>query len=146
MLRGNYPAKVDEKGRLKIPVVFLKAMKEGYSGQFYVTSLNGDYVRIYPYEVWSRIEAKVAQLGSFNKTKRKFLNRANYFGQLVAMDNQGRILIPAVLRESAQMKGDVDVLGCLTYLEVWNHQRFMEEIKKSPITPDDEKTLDELGL
>jgi MraZ protein len=146
MLRGNYPAKVDEKGRLKIPALFLKAMKGEYSGQFYVTSLNGDFVRIYPYEVWSRVEAKVAQLGSFNKTKRKFLNRANYFGQLVTMDKQGRVLIPAVLREAAQMRGEVDVLGGLTYLEVWNHQRFVEEIKKNPITPEDEKTLDELGL
>jgi DNA-binding transcriptional regulator/RsmH inhibitor MraZ len=62
------------------------------------------------------------------------------------MDKQGRVLIPAVLREAAQMRGEVDVLGGLTYLEVWNHQRFVEEIKKNPITPEDEKTLDELGL
>ena len=47
MLRGNYPAKVDEKGRLKIPLAFLESLKE-LGQQFYLTSENGDYVRIYP--------------------------------------------------------------------------------------------------
>jgi MraZ protein len=54
MLRGNYPAKVDEKGRLKIPVAFLETLKE-FGERFYITSENGDYVRIYPMKVWSEI-------------------------------------------------------------------------------------------
>ena len=145
MLRGNYPAKVDSKGRLKIPVAFLQALKE-VGNEFYVTSENGDYVRIYPMKFWNEIEERLARLSSHNKTKQKFLTRANYFGQAVTMDRQGRVLIPPILRESAQMKGEVDVLGYLNYLEVWNHARFLENLKNSPITPDDEKTLDELGI
>ena len=62
------------------------------------------------------------------------------------LDGQGRLLIQPVLREAAQMKGDVDVLGNLTYLDVWNHARFLENMSKSPITEEDEKTLDELGI
>ena len=62
------------------------------------------------------------------------------------MDGQGRILIPPVLRESAQMKGDVDVQGNLTYLEVWNHARFLEQLNQNPITAEDMKALDELGI
>ena len=145
MLRGNYPAKMDEKGRLKIPAAFLEALKE-YGLQFYVTSENGDYVRIYPMKVWSEIEERLARLSSHNRTKQKFLTRTNYFGQAVEMDRQGRVLIPPVLREAAQMKGEVDVLGNLNYLEVWNHARFLENLNKNPITPEDEKTLDELGI
>ncbi len=145
MLRGNYPAKVDEKGRLKIPVAFLETLKE-LGERFYVTSENGDYVRIYPMKVWNEIEERLARLSSHNRTKQKFLTRANYFGQVVEMDGQGRVLIPLVLREAAQMKGEVDVLGNLTYLQVWNHARFLENLNKSPITPEDEKTLDELGI
>ena len=145
MLRGNYPAKVDEKGRLKIPAAFLEALKE-YGLQFYVTSENGDYVRIYPMKVWSEIEERLARLSSHNRTKQKFLTRTNYFGQVVEMDRQGRVLIPPVLREAAQMKGEVDVLGNLNYLEVWNHARFLENLNKNPITLEDEKTLDELGI
>ncbi len=145
MLRGNYPAKVDEKGRLKIPAAFLEDLKE-YGRKFYITSENGDYVRVYPMKVWNEIEEKLARLSSHNRTKQKFLTRANYFGQVVEMDAQGRVLVPPILREAAQMKGDVDVLGSLNYLEVWNHARFLENLNKSPITPEDEKTLDDLGV
>jgi MraZ protein len=145
MLRGNYPAKVDGKGRLKIPAAFLETLRE-YGSQFYVTSENGNYVRIYPMKIWSEIEERMARLSSHNRTKQKFLTRANYFGQVVEIDRQGRVLIPPILREAALMKGDVDVLGNLNYLEVWNHSRFLENLDKNPITAEDEKTLDDLGI
>ncbi len=145
MLRGNYPAKVDEKGRLKIPAAYMETLKE-FGERFYVTSENGDYVRIYPMKVWNEIEERLAKLSSHNRTKQKFLTRANYFGQVVEMDRQGRVLIPPVLREAAQMKGEVDVLGNLNYLEVWNHARFLENLNKNQITPEDEKILDDLGI
>ncbi len=145
MLRGNYPAKVDVKGRLKIPAAFLETLRE-YGSQFYVTSENGNYVRIYPMKIWSEIEERMARLSSHNRTKQKFLTRANYFGQVVEIDRQGRVLIPPILREAALMKGDVDVLGNLNYLEVWNHSRFLENLDKNPITAEDEKTLDDLGI
>ena len=145
MLRGNYPATVDSKGRLKIPSTFLGTLRD-YGDEFFVTSENGDRVRVYPMKVWKQIEEKLAQLSSHNATKQKFLNRTNYFGQVVKMDRQGRVLIPPVLREAAEMKGEVDVLGNLNYLEVWNHGRFMDSLKSSPITADDWKTLDDLGI
>ncbi len=124
MLRGNIPAKVDEKGRLKIPAAFLEKLKE-HGDRFYVTSEEGDHARIYPMKVWGEIEQKLANISSYNRAKQKFLTRTNYYGQVVEIDGQGRVLIPAVLREAAQMKGDVEVMGQLTYLEVWNHARFM---------------------
>lgn len=145
MLRGNSLATVDEKGRLKIPAAFLESLRE-YGAQFYVTSENGDYVRIYPMKIWNEIEERLARLSSHNRTKQKFLARANYFGQVVEVDRQGRVLIPPILREAAQMKGEVDVLGNLNYLEVWNHARFLENLGKNPITPEDEKILDDLGI
>jgi MraZ protein len=145
VLRGNYPARVDEKGRVKIPAAFLEALRE-YGNKFYVTSENGDYVRVYPMKIWNEIEEKLACLSSHNRTKQKFLTRTNYYGQLVELDGQGRILVPPILRESAQMRGDVDVLGNLNYLQIWNHTRFLDNLKASPITDDDEKTLDELGI
>ena len=97
MLRGNNPAKVDEKGRLKIPAAFLEELK-GYGDQFYVTSETGEYARIFPMRVWEEIESKLARLSSHNKTKQKFLTWTNYYGQAVEIDGQGRILIPPVLR------------------------------------------------
>jgi len=145
MLRGNYPAKVDEKGRLKIPAAFLQSLRE-YGVDFYVTSENGDHARIYPMKVWQEVEEKLARLSSHHQTKQRFLARANYFGQAVELDGQGRVLIPPVLREAAQTKGDVDVLGNLNFLEVWNHARFLEKMEKSPITDDDWNILNDLGI
>jgi MraZ protein len=145
MLRGNSPAKVDEKGRVKIPAVYLDTLKE-WGDKFYVTSENGDRAYIYPMKVWNGIEEKLSKLSGHNRTKQKFLNRTNYFGQVVELDGQGRLLIPGVLREAAQMKGEVDVLGHLNHLEVWNHARFIEQLNNSPITEDDEKILDGLDI
>jgi MraZ protein len=144
-LRGNCPAKVDEKGRLKIPAVFLDELKE-YGNQFYITSTTGETARIYPMKVWSEIEDKLAQMPSTNRAKRKFLMRTSYYGQTVELDGLGRLLLPTVLREAAQTKGDVDVLGNLDYLEVMNHTRVLDQLKNEPYTDEDDKALEDLGI
>src|SRR6266700_4101769 len=131
-LRGNCPAKVDEKGRLKIPAVFLEELKE-YGNQFYITSTTGETARIYPMKVWSEIEDKLAQMPSTNRAKRKFLMRTSYYG-------------PTVVRETAQTKGDVDVLGNLDYLEVLNHTRVLDQLKNEPYSDEDDKALEDLGI
>ncbi|MGD0920273.1 MAG: division/cell wall cluster transcriptional repressor MraZ [Terriglobia bacterium] len=99
MLRGNYPATVDGKGRLKIPTAFKIHIEETYGPDFYITSLDGQSVRVYPFSVWRGIEEKLAALPSLNKAKKKFLDRTNYWGQTAKMDAQGRVLIPSMLRE-----------------------------------------------
>ena len=145
MLRGNYLATVDEKGRLKIPADFLAELRKSGT-KFYVTSTKGDRAAIYPLKAWEEIEKKLAKLSSHNAAKQKFLSRTNYYGQVVEVDGSGRILIPPVLRESAEMKGEVDVQGQLTYLEVWNHSRFLDQMNRNPMTAEDEKALDDLGI
>ncbi len=146
MFRGNHPTRVDEKGRLKVPAEFKRVIDEKYGTQFYITSLDGKSAQVYPFEEWERIEQKLAGLSTFNPTKKKFLDRANYYGQVVEIDNQGRLLIPSVVRESAQIKGEVAVLGHLSYLDVRNNEAFVKAMKEDPFTPEDEKTLDELGI
>ncbi|MGH9730378.1 MAG: division/cell wall cluster transcriptional repressor MraZ [Candidatus Acidiferrales bacterium] len=145
MLRGSHLATVDEKGRVKIPADFLAELRK-QGKRFYVTSENGDCAKIYPMKVWDEIERKLAKLSSHNQAKQKFLTRTNYFGQVVELDGQGRILIPPVLRDTAQMKGEVSVNGQLMHLEVWNHARFLEQMKNNPITTEDAKALDDLGI
>ncbi len=146
MFRGNHPTRVDEKGRLKVPAEFKRVIDEKYGQQFYITSLDGKVAQVYPFEEWERIEQKLAALSSFNPTKKKFLDRTNYYGQQVEMDGQGRLLLPQLLRESGQIKGEVAVLGNLTYLVVRNLELFKREIEEEKFTPEDEKTLDELGI
>lgn len=146
MLRGNYPATVDGKGRLKIPTAFKAYLDENYGADFYVTSLDGQFVRVYPFPVWRDIEEKLAALPSMNKAKKKFLDRTNYWGQLVRMDGQGRVLIPSMLRESAAMRGEVAVMGYLVHLDVWNVERFREHLDRQPLSEEDEQTLSNLGI
>jgi len=145
MFRGNHPTRVDEKGRLKVPAEFKRVIDEKYAQKFYITSTDGISGLIYPFEEWERIEQRLASLSTFNPTKKKFLTRTNYYGQVVEMDGQGRLLIPQILRESAQLRGEVAVLGNLTYLEVRNLEALDKEIKE-PFTDDDTKTLDDLGI
>ena len=146
MLRGNAPATIDDKGRLKIPTVFRAEIEVTWGSDFYVTSVTGDSVLVYPLPVWHEIEQKLANLPSLNPTKKKFLDRTNYYGQLASMDKSGRILIPTLLREKAQMTGEVAVLGNLSNLEIWNHERFMGSIKEDGFNESDMEALGLLGI
>jgi MraZ protein len=135
--------KVDQKGRLKIPMTLLTTLK-GPGTEFYATSENGNSVRIYPMRVWNEVEERLERLCLHDMNNQKLLARVKYFGRAVTMDKQGRLLIPIVLRNSAQMKGAVDVLDYVNYLEVWNHARLMNNLKSNPMTARDEKTLNVL--
>ncbi len=130
---------------MKIPAAYLGELRE-LGDDFYVTSEDGNSARVYPMKVWMEIEAKLAKISPHNQSKRKFLTRTNYYGAVVKMDKQGRLLIPPVLREAAQMAGEVDVLGYQNYLEVWNHMRFQDHLRKSEITEEDSKTLADLDI
>ena len=146
MLRGNAPATVDEKGRLKIPSTFRAHIEESWGSDFYVTSLSGESVLIYPLPIWQEIEERLAKLPSLNPTKKKFLDRTNFYGQVTTADKSGRILIPTLLRESADMSGEVAVLGNLDHLDVWNQKRFLARIKDHEFTDEDQETLSKLGV
>jgi MraZ protein len=146
MFRGNHPTRVDEKGRLKVPAEFKRVIDEKYNAQFYITSVDGKIGEIYPFEEWERIEQKLAGVSNYNPTKKKFLDRVNYWGQQVEMDGQGRLLIPQLLRDAAGIKGEVAVTGNLNRLLIRNLEAYRKEIAEQPFTSDDEKTLDELGI
>src|ERR1700737_1788872 len=144
MFRGNHPARVDEKGRLKVPAEFKRQIDEGYSTKFYITSKDGEGAEVYPFEEWQRIEEKISRPSNLNPAKRKFLNKVNYYGQMAELDAQGRLLLPQIRRESAGLMGDVTVFGNLTYLEVRNRAA-SEKAAKEEFTAEDAKTLEELG-
>jgi len=78
--------------------------------------------------------------------RRKFLDRTNYYGQQSTMDAQGRVLIHPLLRKSAQVVGDVAVLGYLSYLEVWELDRFQQRLLSDAYTEEDEAAIARLGI
>ena len=154
MFRGNNPARVDEKGRLKLPADFKHLIERKYSTpdglkeglQFYITSKDGDVAEIYPLPEWEKFEEKLAVIPNMNPAKRKLLDRLNYFGQMSRMDDQGRVLLPQILRERARLAGDVVVFGMQTYLEVANHESFRQNMEANPLTDSDQEVLAGFGL
>ena len=146
MFRGNAPARIDDKGRLKVPNAFRFLLETKYGRELFLTSVSGEYVRIYPMPVWLELEQKLGDMPSTHPAKLRFLDRVNYFGQVAELDTQGRVLIPLRLRDAATMAGDVDVLGQVRYLDVWNHDRFLTKLQREPYTDDDARALSEFGI
>src|SRR5579863_8955401 len=124
MFRGSAPAKIDDKGRLKVPTDFRRVLEERYGPELFVTSIEGDSAALYPLPVWEEIEARLAGMPATDRVRSRFLERVNHFGQQSRLDTQGRLLIPQILRESAGMTGEVVVSGHLDHLVVWNRERF----------------------
>jgi MraZ protein len=146
VLRGNAPAKIDDKGRLKVPAAFRQLIHDTHGSELYVTSLDGHSVLLYPMPVWVELETRVAKAPQQHPSVKKFKKTTSFYGATAEMDGQGRVLIQPLLRESAQMTGDVDVLGQQTYLEVWNHDRFLASLHGDPFDDDDARALAEYGV
>ena len=146
MFRGNAPARIDDKGRLKVPNGFRSILEAKYGRELFLTSVSGEYVRLYPMPVWLAIEEKLGHMPSTHPSRLRFLDRVSYFGQPAELDTQGRVLIPVRLRESAAMVGDVDVLGQYSWLDVWNHDRFLIKLQRDAYTDDDARALSEFGI
>ena len=145
-LRGSAPARIDEKSRLKVPTIFRGAFHDGQGPDVFVTSLTGDSVRIYPMPVWLEIERKLAAMPANHPSRLKFLDRVNYYGQSSELDNQGRVVIPQTLRDSASIVGEVRVFGRIDYLDVWNEERFAQKLQRETWTDEDGLKLAEFGI
>jgi MraZ protein len=137
MLLGNSPAKIDDKGRIKIPTAFRAPIERQFGREFFVTSTNGRFVRLYPLPVWLSILEKLSRVSSFNPAASRFLDAVNYFGAHASMDRQGRLLIQPLLRERAQMNGEVAILGNQDHLDVWNREQFERKLEHEPVSEDD---------
>ena len=141
VFRGNHPAKVDPKGRLKLPAAFKLLVDAQYVVQFYVTSTDGASAQIWPLPEWEKQEALLSESSTMDAAVDKYLNLTIYYGQQVAMDSEGRILLPQLLREKAKLDAEVAVLGKLHYLEVHNLGVMEENLQANALTAEDRQTL-----
>jgi MraZ protein len=139
-LRGNQLATVDEQGRLKIPTKFKDILVKEYGYEFFVTSLTGEYVLMYPLTVWeAQVEERLTKTAHLNPRRTKLLDVVNFYGADVTMDKQGRISIPTTARNSAAIQGEVCVLGKIDHLDIWNVSQFANKRITGPekLTEDD---------
>ena len=148
MLLGNSPARIDEKGRLKVPTEFRTYIEATWGTGLFVTSDsdNGQSVQIYPMPVWMEIQKKLGAMPSSHPTRRKYAMWTNYYGKLAELDTQGRVLIHPLLRDAAAMEGEVVVLGDYNRLSLWNHDRFKQQAPDQKLTDEDLRVLSEAGI
>jgi MraZ protein len=146
VLMGHSPAKIDEKGRLKVPATFRKIIEERYGADCFITSTDGEHAMVYPLPVWFEFQSRLAKVPSTSQSKMKLLQRVNYYGQVAAIDAQGRVLIPQVLRAEAGISDDVVVIGNQDHLIVWNEQKIQKRMSDEPMTPEDYKELELHGV
>ena len=128
-----------------MPAEYKRLADEKYGSKFYITSWDGKSAYIYPIQEWETIERKLVGLPTFNASRQKLLKLTSYYGQEVEFDNQGRLLLPSILRESAELRGEVSVAGRLNFLEVQNASALREEVQQ-PLTDEEKQTLASLGI
>jgi MraZ protein len=144
MLIGNYTAKIDKSGRIKIPEKFRAAIEEEYGKDVFITSLTDEAVQIYPLSVWEKMTG-VAKEGALHLRPdiRRFLLRVNRKGAKHEIDSKGRVLLNQTMRVTARLEEEVEVIGLNNHLEVWNGEILDEKLEKKPLTDEDfEKIAD----
>lgn len=146
VLMGHAPAKIDEKGRLKVPANFRKVIEDRFGHDCFITSTDGQSALVYPLPVWQDFQARLARVPSTSMAKGRLLERVNYYGQLSSIDTQGRVLVPAVLRNVAGVADDVVVIGNQDHLIVWNEERIQKRMSEQPLTAEDFKELELHGV
>jgi MraZ protein len=139
--RGNHPAKIDDKGRLKLPAAFKALMDAENVSQFYVTSSDGASAEIWPLPEWEKREEKLAVASEMDDSVKKYMTWTSYYGQQVEMDSQARIVLPMILRNDARLDAEVTIFGMRTYLEVHNREVFEKSLPQNKLTADDRKAM-----
>ncbi len=126
MFYGEYEHSIDRKGRLIIPSKFREAVKENYVERFFVTRGLDTCLFVFTEEEWRKQEARFKSLPFTSSQSRQF-NRLYFSGACeVACDRQGRILVPQFLKDFAQIKRDVVVVGVSNRIEIWSKEKWQE--------------------
>jgi MraZ protein len=136
-LRGSAETTVDEKGRFKVPSVFRAPIEETFGPEFFLTSISGVDVLIFPMPVWNALEEKLAAMPAIHRAKAKFQERFNTYGQVARMDAQGRLLVPSLLREVSALEGDALVLGQTDHLRLVDRTKHLKSLRTATVTDED---------
>lgn len=126
MFMGEYSHSIDAKGRLIMPAKFREQLGE----EFVVTKSPDKCLYVYTNEEWKNFEEKLATLPITNKGTRQFVRFFLAGAASCEVDKQGRILLPAVLREYAELDKEVVLAGTSKRIEIWNKDRYLADQKE----------------
>ena len=126
MFYGEFEHSIDRKGRLILPAKFREVAKNQFIEKFFVTRGLDSCLFMFSEEEWKAQESKFKAV-SFTKLESRKFNRLYFSGAVdVNFDTQGRILLPQYLKDYAQIKKDVVVVGVSNRIEIWARDKWVE--------------------
>ena len=143
MFMGEYSHTIDTKGRLIIPSRFREELGE----TFVVTKGLDGCLFVFSDEEWKAFEIKLKSLPLTNKNARQFARFFVAGATPCELDKQGRILLPATLREFAGLEKDVVLTGMLNRIEIWSKDKWNENNSLDDVAMDEiAEQMTDLGL
>lgn len=131
MFYGEHQHSIDRKGRLIIPAKFREVFKENYVERFFVTRGLDSCLFVFTEDEWKKQESKFKSL-SFTSSQARQFNRLFFSGACeVTCDKQGRILLPEYLKDFAQIKRDVMIVGVSNRMEIWAQEAWESYYKNT---------------
>ncbi len=139
--RGGFPATIDDKGRVKLPARLLEQLVAGYGREVYVCSIFPHELLLYPLPVWEVYEERL--LAKPNTIAVRKLKERLSYGQLVEVDDHGRLLVPAMLRDMVDFQGEVVIAGRTNHLAITRRDRAAAVLKETSLSDEE---LEELAV
>ncbi len=143
--RGGFPATIDAKGRVKLPARLREQLEEMFGREVFVCSFFPHELRVYPLPVWEVLEEQLLSKPAMKPAVLKLIERVNY-GQLLEMDDHGRIVVPALLREMVEVEGEVVVSGRINHLAITRRSRAASILKVESLSDEELEELARLEL
>jgi len=142
MFTGEYNHTVDTKGRLIVPSLY----REQLGASFVVTKGLDGCLFVYSAEEWNKLEEKLANLPLTNQSARKFSRFLHAGAVFCETDKQGRILLPANLREFSGIVKEAVLIGNGNHVEIWSAENWAKELEIENNADDIAAGLDGLGF
>jgi MraZ protein len=143
--RGGFPATIDAKGRLKLPARLREQLEENYGRELFVCSFFPHELRVYPLPVWQLVEERLLSKPAMKPAMLKLIERVNY-GQSIELDDHGRFIVPALLREMVEVEGEVVVSGRINHLAINRRSRAASILKEESLSDEELEELARLEL
>jgi len=146
--RGFVSARVDEKGRLKLPSAIVQYLEGLGDRKVFVTTLDAATARIYPISAWQQTEAVLQEAGEDAEFREDVAFIAYHFGADGEVDAQGRVLVPTELRRALKLENEQVYLRCFKQrIDVLGREVYEQRLSKAMQgLPDKLHGLEKKGL
>ena len=143
MFMGEYQHSMDNKGRVIVPVRF----RDGLGQKFVATRGLDNCLFVYPMQEWSILEKKLTSLPITSKNARSFVRFFFSGATECELDKQGRISLPANLRDYAELLKEIILIGLANRIELWAKERWENYLNSAEESYEEiASTMEELGI